>query len=120
MANDSLMTPLEKAVWGSFSERFAGVENLARRKIIIVRFNLKHLTLAVSDRVLRDTVLVLVKVYTKAICTTLARGYFIARTVSEKKVGSTISARCLPKSMIPRARRSGSAVEIGEVVLISG
>lgn len=85
MANNALMTPLEKAVWEFLRERFAGPENAVKRETIIARFNLVHPTLAVSDRVFRDTVSVLVKVYKKAICTTSARGYFVARTMTEKK-----------------------------------
>jgi hypothetical protein len=41
MANDPPMTPLEKAVWEFLRAIRRAGENLARRKIIIVRFNLK-------------------------------------------------------------------------------
>ena len=63
MANDSLMTPLEKAVW-EFLRAIRRAGELGEAKDHH-RLNLKHPILAVSDRVLRDTVSLLVKVYTK-------------------------------------------------------
>lgn len=54
MANDSLMTPLEKAVW-EFLRAIRRAGELGEAKDHH-RLNLKHPILAVSDRVWRDTV----------------------------------------------------------------
>jgi hypothetical protein len=84
MSNDSLMTPLEAAVWAFLKERFAGMENAQPRTTVLTRFNILRVS-PVSDRDFRETVAQLVTVYKKPICTTPARGYFVAKTEGEKK-----------------------------------
>src|SRR5574341_2557816 len=80
---DLRMSELQSDVWEFLLKNFAGIECATPRAAILTRFNFfrnAHL----SDRDFREVVSELVTVYKKAICTTPARGYFVARTVAEK------------------------------------
>lgn len=82
--SDSLMSPIQAAVWAFLKERFAGKENAAPRATILTRFNiLRHAP--ISDRDFRDTLSQLVIIYKKPICTTPTSGYFVAKTEAEKR-----------------------------------
>ena len=78
------MTEIQAEVWSFLlTRRHAGEENAMPRAAILTRFNLVRRK-PISDRMFREIVSELVTVYKKAICTTPARGYFVARTVAEK------------------------------------
>ena len=62
------------------------------RAAILIRFNLVRRK-PISDLEFREIVSELVTVYKKAICTTPARGYFVARAVRRRIMRSIISTR---------------------------
>jgi hypothetical protein len=77
------MSPLQKPS-GSFSEKgFAGAENAVPRSATLTRF-IRHQEL--PDRDCRDRVgSQLVTVFKKPICTSPAKGYFVARTERDQQ-----------------------------------
>ena len=82
---DNLMTPFQKALWSFLRERFAGVENASPRATIESRFFLLHESMRTDDRTFREAISELVTVYRKPICTSPAKGYFVAKTEREKQ-----------------------------------
>lgn len=82
--DDGRMSPLQAAVWAFLLERYVGPENAAPRAAILARYNLLHSS-NLDDRDFRQIVSELVTVFKKAICTSPARGYFVARTLAEKQ-----------------------------------
>lgn len=85
-ADDSLMSPLQVALWAFLRERHVGPENAQPRAAIFARFRLLNQRFeAVDDRSMREAVSELVTIFKKAICTTPARGYYVARTMAEKQ-----------------------------------
>lgn len=83
--DDSLMSPLQAAIWAFLLERYIGPENAAPRETILVRYNLMHSS-TLDDRHFRAAVSELVKYFKKAICTSPSKGYYVARTMAEKNV----------------------------------
>ena len=84
MPDDSLMTPLQSSIWSFLKERYSGSDNAAPRAAILARYNLLSFK-ELDDRTFREEVSTLVCVFKKAICSTPAKGYYVARTVGEKK-----------------------------------
>lgn len=84
-ADDSLMSPLQAAIWSFLLERHVGPENAAPRETVLCRYNLLHSS-NLDDRKFREAVSELVTFFKKAICTSPSGGYFVARTVAEKNV----------------------------------
>lgn len=82
--DDSLMSPLQSSIWRFLLERHVGPENAAPRAAILARYNLLRNS-NLDDRDFRHVVSELVTVFKKAICTSPARGYFVARTIREKE-----------------------------------
>jgi hypothetical protein len=80
--NELKMSDLHAAVWQFLLDRFVGVENALPRAAIVVRYNLVNKK-ELSDRVFRQVVSDLVTDFKKAICTTPAAGYYVARTGRE-------------------------------------
>ncbi|HWP58979.1 MAG TPA: hypothetical protein VNL14_13890 [Candidatus Acidoferrales bacterium] len=81
---DSLMSPLQAAIWAFLKDHYAGLEKAAPRAVILTRFNLLR-NQFLSDRDFRETVSQLVTIYKKPICTSPAKGYFVALTEREKQ-----------------------------------
>lgn len=81
---DTRMTSLQADIWQFLLEKFAGIENATPRAAILARFNLVR-ACQVSDRDFREAVSNLVVVFKKPICTSPAKGYFVARTEREKQ-----------------------------------
>ena len=116
---DLKMTDLHSEIWHFLLERYVGVENAPPRTAILVRFNLiKQREL--DDRVFRQVVSDLVTDFKRAICTTPAHGYYVARTGREldatvnhlKAIGATIfdRARALEATERWRSRRGCSDI----------
>ena len=82
---DSLMSPLQAAIWAFLLERHVGPENAQPRAAILCRYNLLHGS-HLDDRPFRAVISELVKFFKKAICTSPSGGYFVARTLAEKKI----------------------------------
>lgn len=84
---DIAMSPLEAAIWSFLIGHCAGPEKAMHRAAIISRFNLINPTREIHDRLFRQVVSDLVITYKKAICTTPADGYYVARTMRELEGG---------------------------------
>ena len=84
-ADDTLMSSLQASLWAFLRERHVGPENAQPRAAILARYNLLHNS-QLDDRHFREAVSELVKVFKKAICTSPSGGYFVARTLAEKKI----------------------------------
>ena len=84
---DSLMTPLEAAVWAFIIQRHTGPENAQPRSAILWRFNSIHPGFGINDRQFRQVVSDLVTRFKKSICTSPSGGYFVARTMKDLDIG---------------------------------
>ncbi|HWO42639.1 MAG TPA: hypothetical protein VNO43_12635 [Candidatus Eisenbacteria bacterium] len=78
------MSPTQASIWSFLKEHYAGLENAAPRAAILTRYNLIHRS-DISDRDFREAVSQLVTIFKKPICTSPAKGYFVARTEREKQ-----------------------------------
>jgi len=83
MPLDSQMSPIQASIWKFLLKGYSGKENVTRRTIILARYNLMH-NVELNDRIFRDEIVALVRIFKKAICSTPS-GYFVARTVGEKQ-----------------------------------